>query len=65
MDNEKVDVDNKVAQSKKPTQRFVMNKSMQRVEVPYGNVVFAFLPGATKEVPDDFVIPKGRGLYEV
>ena len=64
MDTEKTDVDNKVAQSKEPTQKFVKNKSMQRVELPYGNTVLAFLPGETKKVPSDFVIPTGRGLYE-
>ena len=65
MDTEKVDVDNKVAQSKKPTRKFVKNKSAQRVELPYGDVIFVFLPGETKEVPGDFAIPTGRGLYEV
>ena len=65
MDIEKDDVGTLIAQSKEDARKFVRNKSTQRVELPYGDVIFVFLPGETKEVPKDFAIPTGRGLYEV
>ena len=47
----------------KATTRMVVNRSLQRVELPYGDKVIVFIPNKVVEVPDDLNIPKGLNLH--
>lgn len=42
----------------------VRNRSGQRIELLIDNKVVVFLPGRITQVPADFRIPSGIGLYE-
>ena len=43
--------------------KFVRNRSGHKVELVIEGKVFAFLPGKVVEVPLDFAIPNGLGIY--
>ena len=43
--------------------KFVRNRSGHRVELVVNGKVEVFLPGKVAEVPIDFDIPNGLGLY--
>ena len=43
--------------------KLVRNRSGHRVELVNGGKVMVFLPGKITEVPVDFEIPNGLGLY--
>lgn len=52
-----------VSEKKKPAVQRVRNRSGHRVELVIDNQVVVFLPGKTVEIPADFPIPGGLGLY--
>lgn len=56
---------NSTTESPRRNIKFVRNRSGQKLEVLIGEEVVAILPGATIEVPEDFVVPTGIGLYIV
>lgn len=43
--------------------KFVRNRSGHRVELVVNDRVVVFLPGKVVEVPIDFDVPNGLGLY--
>lgn len=43
--------------------KYVRNRSGHRVELLIDGGVVVFLPGKTVEVPADFDVPSGLGLY--
>lgn len=43
--------------------KFVRNRSGHKVELVIEGKVFVFLPGKVVEVPLDFDIPNGLGIY--
>lgn len=43
--------------------KFVRNRSGYRVELVVNDRVVVFLPGKVVEVPIDFDVPNGLGLY--
>lgn len=43
--------------------KFVRNRSGHKVELVIEGKVFVFLPGKVVEVPLDFAIPNGLGIY--
>ena len=59
MDTEKTTV--KV--QKKTSVKSVRNRSGHRVELVINGKVVVFLPGKSVEVPADFELPSGLGLY--
>lgn len=46
-----------------PAKKLVSNRSGHRIELVNGSEVIVFLPGKITEVPMDFDIPNGLGLY--
>ena len=43
--------------------KFVRNRGNCKVELIINNKVVVFLPQTTVEVPEDFIVPIGIGLY--
>lgn len=62
---EKIDMQNATGTQKpaKKTTKSVRNRSGHRVELVIDGKVVVFLPGKTVEVPMDFQIPGGLGLF--
>lgn len=62
---EKIEMQNATGTQKsaKKTTKSVRNRSGHRVELVIDGKVVVFLPGKTVEVPMDFQIPGGLGLF--
>lgn len=52
-----------VAEKTAPQTKGVRNRSGHRVELVINDKVVVFLPGKVTEVPVDFQVPNGIGLY--
>ena len=52
-----------VAEQAVPKTKGVRNRSGHRVELVIDGKVVVFLPGKVTEVPMDFQVPNGLGLY--
>lgn len=52
-----------VAEQTAPKTKGVRNRSGHRVELVIDDKVVVFLPGKVTEVPMDFQVPNGLGLY--
>ena len=54
----------KTLEEQRPAQtKLVRNKSGQKIELDVNGKVVVFLPGVATEVPADFNVPGGIGLY--
>lgn len=52
-----------VSEKPAPKTKGVRNRSGHRVELVIDDKVVVFLPGKVTEVPMDFQVPNGLGLY--
>ena len=57
------EIKNEPSKNKKGESKYVRNRSGHRVELVNGGKVSVFLPGKITEVPVDFEMPNGLGLY--
>ena len=64
MDKEDLIMDSTTENTEVST-KFVRNRSGQKLELLIGEQVVVLLPGSTIEVPEDFNVPTGIGLYVV
>lgn len=60
---EKTNLQGSAAVQTAPRTKGVRNRSGHRVELVINDKVVVFLPGKVTEVPFDFQVPNGLGLY--